>query len=145
MIPALFEVVVRQRAHAKTIQSRFGIEYPPHRHRGAGEKTNTRLSGAFFARQKCCHQNVQRLAFRWEGRRAPGGAEIQTNGNGSCPKTRRKIGIPAAPPALRIFFAPDFPALNESGRKFLRPRFDPGVHDRWWKEATGFNLARVRS
>src|SRR5260370_30330008 len=139
---ALFNVVVRQ-THAKTIQSRFGTEHPPHRHEGSREKTDARLSGALFAGNKCRYQNVQRLPLWRKGRRATSGAKIQTHHDGSRSKARRQSQLSASTPALRISFAPDFPAFGERGRKIARSRLDPTINNAWREKLPGFDLVWV--
>src|SRR5260370_5342567 len=139
---ALFNVVVRQ-THEKTIQSRFGTEHPPHRHEGSRQKTDARLSGALFAGNKCRYQNVQRLPLWRKGRCAASGAKIQTHHDGSRSKARRQSQISASTPALRISFAPDFPALQERGRKIPRSRLDPSINSAWRDQLSRFNVVWV--
>src|SRR5205085_5405342 len=109
---------------------------------GAREKTNPRLSGAFSAWEKSGHQNVQRLALRRKRRSAQGRSQIQAQRPWPRPQAPHKIDI-APSPALRIFFAPDFPALHESGRKISWPGLDPIIDNRRRKKPAGFNLASV--
>src|SRR2546430_3646737 len=127
-------------AHAKTIQSRFGTEHPPHRHEDARQKTDARLSGALFAGKECRYQNVQRLPLWRKGRCAASSAKIQTHRDGSRSKARRQSQISASTPSLKISFAPDFPALEKRGRKIPRSRLGPSINNAWREQLSGFNL-----
>src|SRR6266436_3628689 len=70
-------------------------------------------------------------------------AKIQTHRDGSRSKARRQSQISASTPALRISFAPDFPALEKRGRKIPRSRLDPSINNAWREQLSGFNLVWV--
>src|SRR5437588_703692 len=83
----------------------------------------------FPARQKSDHENVQRFALCRKRRIAQGRSQIQAQRPWPRPQAPHKIDI-APSPALRIFFAPDFPTFHESGRKISWPGFDPIIDNR---------------